>query len=188
MELTAISLSPAPELQPAGLFAPHPKAARRFLEFFTAQINNDGTRKAYLHATRRFAAWCEAHGLAELASIQAFHVAAFIKDLEGEVAPPTVKQHLAAVRMLFDWLVTGHVLEVNPAHAVRGPKYVVKKGKTPVLTIDEARALLNSIAVVVKPPVRTARCMSRPTSPAYAIARSSASWSTRSRASAPSCK
>jgi integrase/recombinase XerD len=61
-----------------------------------------------------------------------------------------VKQHLAAVRMLFDWLVTGHVLEVNPAHAVRGPKYVVKKGKTPVLTIDEARALLNSIAVVVK--------------------------------------
>ena len=33
---------------------------------------------------------------------------------------------------------------------MRGPKYVVKKGKTPVLTIDEARALLNSIAVVVK--------------------------------------
>jgi len=61
-----------------------------------------------------------------------------------------VKQHLAAVRMLFDWLVTGHVLEANPAHAVRGPKYVVKKGKTPVLTIDEARALLNSISVVVK--------------------------------------
>jgi site-specific recombinase XerD len=150
MELTAISLSPAPELQPARLFAPNPKAARRFLEFFTAQINNDGTRKAYLHATRRFAAWCEAHGLAELASIQAFHVAAFIKDLEGEVARPTVKQHLAAMRMLFDWLVTGHVLEVNPAHAVRGPKYVVKKGKTPVLTIDEARALLNSISVVVK--------------------------------------
>ena len=150
MQPTAISLSPALELQPAGLFAPHPKAARRFLEFFTAQINNDGTRKAYLHATRRFAAWCEAHGLAELASIQAFHVAAFIKDLQGQVSPPTVKQHLAAVRMLFDWLVTGHVLEVNPAHAVRGPKYVVKKGKTPVLTIDEARALLNSIAVVVK--------------------------------------
>jgi len=55
MDLTAISLSPALELQPAGLFAPHPKAARRFLEFFTAQINNDGTRKAYLNATRRFA-------------------------------------------------------------------------------------------------------------------------------------
>ena len=44
--------------------------------------------------------------------------------------------------MLFDWLVTGHVLEVNPAHAVRGPKYVVRKGKTPVLTAEEARELL----------------------------------------------
>jgi hypothetical protein len=62
MQPTAISLSPALELQPAGLFAPHPKAARRFLEFFTAQINNDGTRKAYLNATRRFADWCDAHG------------------------------------------------------------------------------------------------------------------------------
>jgi integrase len=47
--------------------------------------------------------------------------------------------------MLFDWLVTGHVLEVNPAHAVRGPKYVVTKGKTPVLTAEEARAVLDGI-------------------------------------------
>ncbi len=57
----------------------------------------------------------------------------------------TVKQHLAALRMLFDWLVVGHVMDVNPAHAVRGPKHVVKKGKTPVLTADEARVLLDSI-------------------------------------------
>jgi len=54
---------------------------------------------------------------------------AFIEELRGEFTAATVKQHLAALRMLFDWLVTGHVLEVNPAHAVRGPKYVVKKGK-----------------------------------------------------------
>jgi integrase/recombinase XerD len=73
-----------------------------------------------------------------------------IKDLQGEFSPPTVKQHLAALRMLFDWLVTGHVLDVNPAHAVRGPKYVVKKGKTPVLTAEEARELLDSIAIVKK--------------------------------------
>ena len=50
--------------------------------------------------------------------------------------------------MLFDWLVTGHIIDVNPAHAVRGPKYVVKKGKTPVLTADEARTLLDSIPIV----------------------------------------
>jgi integrase/recombinase XerD len=41
--------------------------------------------------------------------------------------------------MLFGWPVTGHVLDVNTAHALRGPKYIVKKGKTPVLSADEAR-------------------------------------------------
>jgi site-specific recombinase XerD len=137
----------APGLVPARLFAPTAKAARRVAEFFTAQINNDHTRKAYLNAARRFAAWCEARGLAELAAVQPIHVAAFIKELQGRFTPPTVKQHLAALRMLFDWLVTGHIIEVNPAHAVRGPKYVVKKGKTPVLNADEARALLDSIDI-----------------------------------------
>ena len=77
--------------------------------------------------------------------MQPFHVAAFVKELQSQLAPPTVKQHLAALRMLFDWLVTGHVIDTNPAHAVRGPKYVVTKGKTPVLAADEARALLDAI-------------------------------------------
>ena len=144
---TAIALSPASGLLPARLFTPTPKAAQRVLEFFTAQINNDHTRKAYLNATRRFAEWCEAHGLHELAAVQAFHVAAFVKDLQGQFTPPTVKQLLAALRMLFNWLVTGHIMETNPAHAVRGPKYVVKKGKTPVLNADEARALLDAIDI-----------------------------------------
>jgi site-specific recombinase XerD len=145
MTSTALVPSPAPGLLPASLFAPTPKAARRAVEFFTAQINNDHTRKAYLNAARRFAGWCEGRGLDELAQVQPFHVAAFVKELQGQFSPPTVKQHLAALRMLFDWLVTGHVLDVNPAHAVRGPKYVVTKGKTPVLAADEARALLDAI-------------------------------------------
>lgn len=143
-------LSPAPELQPAPIFTPTPKAAKRVLEFFTAQINNDHTRRAYLNATRRFAEWCDRRGIRQLADVQAFHVAAFVKELQGELSPPTVKQHLAAVRMLFDWLVTGHIMDVNPAHAVRGPKYVVKKGKTPVLAPDEARQMLDDIETVRK--------------------------------------
>src|SRR6266852_6032024 len=57
----------------------------------------------------------------------------------------TLKQWLAAVRMLFDWLVVGQVLAVNPAAPVRGPKYVVRTGKTPVLGAIEARQLLDSI-------------------------------------------
>ena len=58
---------------------------------------------------------------------------------------PTVKQHLAAIRMLFDWLIVGQVVGQNPAAAVRGPKHIVNKGKTPVLDGDEARRLLESI-------------------------------------------
>jgi site-specific recombinase XerD len=71
-------LSLAPSLTPAPLYAPTPKAAKRVLEFFTAQINNDHTRLAYPNATRRFAEWCEAMGLAQLADIQPVHVAAFV--------------------------------------------------------------------------------------------------------------
>ena len=80
---TALVPSAAPGLLPAELFTPTPKAVQRVLELFTAQINNDHTRKAYLNATRRFAAWCESHGLHQLADVQAFHVAAFVKDLQG---------------------------------------------------------------------------------------------------------
>lgn len=138
-------LVPATSSAPAAIFAPTPEAAFRTVEFFKAQINNDHTRKAYVNATRRFADWCGQQGIRQLTDIHAIHIAAFIKDLECQLSPPTVKQHLAALRMLFDWLVTGHVLKVNPAHAVRGPKYVVKKGKTPVLNPEEARTLLNSI-------------------------------------------
>lgn len=134
-------------LIPATLFTPTPKAARRTLEFFTAQINNDHTRKAYLNATKLFAQWCDERGIRELAGVQPFHVAAFLKDLQAEFSAPAVKQHLAALRMLFDWLVLGHVLETNPAHSVRGPRHVVRKGKTPVLTPEEARTLLDSIDI-----------------------------------------
>jgi site-specific recombinase XerD len=148
--------SPAPASSPPRLFMPTPKAAKRVRDFFTAQLHNDHTRKAYVNATRRFAEWCDAHGIRELAEVEPFHIAAFIKDLQDKerqekpLSAPTVKQHLAALRMLFDWLVIGQVIEVNPAHAVRGPKHVVKKGKTSVLTAAEARELLDSIPLTKK--------------------------------------
>jgi integrase/recombinase XerD len=127
------------------LFLPHARAAERFFEFFTAHIRNKNTRRAYYKAACRFAAWCAARGLGDLAGVKPLHVAAYIEELAGERAKPTVKQHLAALRMLFDWLVVGQVLEGNPAHAVRGPKHVVKKGRTPVLDREEARALVAAI-------------------------------------------
>jgi len=86
-------------------------------------------------------------GVRDLQQVSPFVVAAYIEELTGEFSAPTVKQALAAIRMLFDFLVTGQVIPVNPAASVRGPKHVVKKGKTPVLSREEARKLLNSIDI-----------------------------------------
>lgn len=121
------------------------RAARRFVEFFAAQIRNPNTRAAYVRATVEFFAWMERAGVGGLADIEPVHVAAWVEQLGRGYAAPTVKQRLAAIRMLFDWLVVGQVVAANPAAAVRGPKHVVRKGKTPVLTPDEARTLLDSI-------------------------------------------
>lgn len=139
----AIAHAGAPAL-PA-LFAPTEAASRRFVEFFTANIRNPNTRKAYARAAADFAAWCELQELHELAAIQPVHVAAYVETLQARLAAPSVKQHLAAIRMLFDWLVVGQVVPMNPASSVRGPKHSVKKGTTPVLSAEEARTLLASI-------------------------------------------
>jgi site-specific recombinase XerD len=127
------------------LFAPDAPTAKRVFEFFTANIRNPNTRKAYAKAAADFAAWCEARDLDQLRDVQPVHVAAYVEDLQQRVAAPSVKLQLAAIRMLFDWLVVGQVMPSNPASVVRGPKHSVKKGKTPVLTADEARTLLESI-------------------------------------------
>lgn len=129
---------------PETITAAGKQAAKKFIEFFTAEIENDNTRYAYARATVRFFEWCEGRGL-ELAAIAPVHVAGYIRKLKGQVSVPTVKQHLAAIRMLFNFLVRNQVVPFNPASAVRGPKHVVKKGKTPVLTADQARKLLDSI-------------------------------------------
>ena len=113
-------------------------AALRFIDFFTANIRNPNTRAAYAVAVRGFFRWLEKHGSAELAGIRTHHVSAYVEVLTRSYKAPTVKQHLAAIRMLFDWLIVGQVVGQNPAAAVRGPKHVVKKGKTPVLDGDEA--------------------------------------------------
>jgi site-specific recombinase XerD len=133
-----------PDLVPA-LFAPDKTAARRFVELFTANIRNPNTRRAYARAAVEFATWCGQNSLQELRDIEPVHVAAYVEGLQERLAAPSIKLHLAAVRMLFDWLVVGQVLAVNPASSVRGPRHSAKKGKTPVLTAEETRALLDSI-------------------------------------------
>ncbi len=119
-------------------------ARERFIEFFTANIRNLGTRAVYANAVQQFFNWCLLLDI-NLLDIKPVVVATYIEQLKHARAAPTVKVHLAAIRSLFDFLVTGHVVMTNPASSVRGPKHVVKKGKTPVLLADEARQFLDSI-------------------------------------------
>ncbi len=132
------------EALPAIVRAQGGRGSRRFIEFFTANIRNRNTRRAYARAVKQFFDWCDEHRL-ELHEIEAVTVAAYIEQLGNQASKPTVKQHLAAIRQLFDYLTTGGILEVNPAASVRGPNYVVKRGKTPVLSAEESRKLLDSI-------------------------------------------
>ncbi len=120
------------------------RATKRFLEFFLVEIRNANTRAAYARACGQFLNWCQERRF-ELDTIEPMVVAAYIEQLTKVQAPQTAKQKLAAIRKMFDWLVVGQVLPHNPAHAVRGPRYSYKKGKTPVLDAKQARQLLDSI-------------------------------------------
>ena len=144
-----VARAPAPLLIPRGwrieglpgtVREAGPSAERRLLEFFTAKISNPHTRLAYSTAAARFFAWCETRNLA-LRAITPFAVAAYVDQMQDRYTLPTIKQHLSALRALLDYLVVGQVLPANPAAPGRGPKHVVKQGKTPVLSAAEARTL-----------------------------------------------
>jgi integrase/recombinase XerC len=136
-----------PPALPVLIAAAGDRASYRFLEFFTARIRNPHTRRSYGRAVGDFLGWLERRGIHDIRQVNSFIVAAWVEDMQREHPAPTVKQRLAAVRMLLDWLATGGVLEFNPATAVRGPKHSVKKGKTPVLAPEEARQLIDAIDI-----------------------------------------
>ena len=123
------------------------RAQLRFLEFFTANIRNPNTRRAYARAVNEFLAWCAAIGVPDLLAVGPLHVATWIELRTQTLAAPSVKQRLAAIRHLFDWLVVGQIVPYNPAASVRGPSHTARTGKTPVLDPSEARQLLDSIDI-----------------------------------------
>jgi site-specific recombinase XerD len=119
--------------------------AWRYVDSFTSNIRNPNTRRAYARACHTFFAWCDERGL-NLTTIRPYDVATYIETRDLTHSAPDVKQQLASIRMLFDWLITGQVVPYNPAAAVRGPKHVVKTGNTPVLDGKEWWQLLDSIS------------------------------------------
>jgi site-specific recombinase XerD len=137
----------SPQSLPALVTVAGERAGIRFLEFFASAIRNPHTRRAYARAAGEFLDWCAGAGVTSITAVQPLHVAAWIERQTQALSAPTVKQHLAAIRHLFDWLVTGQIVPHNPAASVRGPAHSTKKGKTPVLDAAEARQLLDSIDV-----------------------------------------
>jgi integrase/recombinase XerD len=153
----SLKLLPRQPIQSASLpsiFPAQPEARTRMRDFFSSHIRNPNTRRAYREAVRQFSGFCAEHGIVDLAQVEPVHVAAFVEAQLKLHSKPTVKLRLAALRMLFDWMVVGQILPVNPAHAVRGPKHSQRRGKTPVLQADEARTLIDSIDTTSLPGLR----------------------------------
>jgi site-specific recombinase XerD len=146
-DLLPVVARPPRDAVPALVAVDGERAQIRFLEFFAVTIRNPNTRRAYARAVVDFLAWCEGRWVASVTGVQPLHVGAYIEALSLTRSAPTAKQHLAAIRHLFDWLVMGQVVPLNPAASVRGPSHSVRRGKTPVLDPTEARQLLDAIDI-----------------------------------------
>ena len=137
----------------AGVFVPDqiansgPAGRRAWLEFFAAQIRNPNTRQAYARAAHRLFDWLAEYGINDVVDIEPVHIAVWLEARMREASRPTVKQELAGIRRLFDWLTVRQVVSSSPAAAVRGPKHTVRRGTTPVLSAAECRRFLQSIPV-----------------------------------------
>ena len=122
-----------------------PSTRKKFFEFFTVPIRNANTRAAYYRAIQQFLAWAERAGYQDLEDIEPITVAAYIETLQRQAAPPTVKQHMAAIRMLFSWLTEKGVLAMNPAREVKTERFSRTEGKTPAFVEGEVQKLLDAI-------------------------------------------
>jgi integrase/recombinase XerD len=116
-------------------------------EFFFAEHHNEHTQKAYMAAVRRFLSWCEGQGV-ELPSIAPGQVGQYLTGLGGSTAKRNL--HLSALRGFFDRMVNRHVCILNPAASVKGVKEQVIEGKTPEITLEQARTLIGSIKLTRK--------------------------------------
>jgi site-specific recombinase XerD len=165
-ELTVVSVDsfPAPSLiERAG-----PSTRKKFFEFFTVPIRNANTRAAYYRAIQQFLAWVERAGYQDLEDIEPITVGAYIETLQRQAAPPTVKQHMAAIRMLFSWLTEKGVLAMNPAREVKTERFSRTEGKTPAFVEGEVQKLLNAIKTFTHTGLRDRALLA---TPAYTFAR-----------------
>ncbi len=132
---------------PAAVASAGETGRRAWLDFFAAQIRNRNTRQAYARAAHRLFDWLAEYGIHDVVDVEPVHIAVWLEERMREASRPTVKQELAGIRRLFDWLTVRQVVSSSPAAAVRGPKHTVRRGMTPVLSVAECRSFLRSIPV-----------------------------------------
>jgi site-specific recombinase XerD len=142
-ELTIVSQDSFPT--PTIIAQAAPSTRKKFFEFFTVPIRNANTRAAYYRAIQQFLAWAERAGYQDLEDIEPITVAAYVEMLQRRAAPPTVKQHMAAIRMLFSWLTEKGVLSMNPAREVKTERFSRTEGKTPAFVEGEVQTLLGAV-------------------------------------------
>src|SRR3981081_885490 len=142
-ELAVVSVDSFPA--PAIIARAGPTTRKKFFEFFTVPIRNAHTRAAYYRAIQQFLAWAERAGYQHLEDIEPITVAAYIETLQRQAAAPTVKQHMAAIRMLFSWLTEKGVLAMNPAREVKTERFSRTEGKTPAFVEGEVQRLLDAV-------------------------------------------
>lgn len=139
---TVLSSSSSVEAVPESVVAAGAAARFAWDEFFYGEVRNTHTRRAYRNAVLRFIAWCDQQGIV-LQKVTPKAVGQYLDQHPGSIG--TRKLHLAAIRRLYDRLVNRHIVILNPAASVRGPRYETVEGKTPEITVEQARALLRSI-------------------------------------------
>jgi integrase/recombinase XerD len=144
MTEATLTLAKAESFQVPALIADvGPEATKRFFEFFTVPIRNKNTRIAYYHAIGQFLDWCQRAGFRHLEDIEPITVAAYVEQHPG--SPPTVKQHMAAIRMLFSWLTEKGILAMNPAREVKTEKFSRTEGKTQAFDTNQVQKVLDKI-------------------------------------------
>lgn len=109
---------------PALILATGARVQTLFWEFFVSNIRNPHPRRAYGRSIAEPLAWCEQHGLASIIDVELLHLGAYIEAVTRSQSASKAKQKLAAIRRLFDWLVTGQIMSTNQAASVRGPRHV----------------------------------------------------------------
>ncbi len=139
-----VTAGSTPQAIPAIITTAGKKAIFSFANYFTAEIENPNTCAAYLQAWREFNKWTDGRNV-RLDELNPLMIAGYHEDLGKRYHVRNVKQHLAALRKVFDQLVVDQVIPLNPAATVRGSKFSAQQGVTPILSDEETRKLFNSL-------------------------------------------